>query len=264
MRLAKHLGQHVEELTVIGGLAPEFLTAPPVPHQGTTDVDLLLSVGFVYERDDMDFGWLEQALLAAGFTPDEGTGSGWRWVTVLDDILVRLELLCDVPGDQSNAVIPLPGCKDASAMNLQGPGAAIADTYSRRLPVPGHLGGGELEVRFAGLGGFLLAKGAAVSSRGAAKDYYDFAFVLLYNNAGGPDAAAAVLVGGPAAQQLPFYQRQLRAAVNQFVAGDRDGAHAFANEMIATGETSDYEQLVEDAATAAFDFWRRVEASLEP
>lgn len=39
---------------------------------------MLLSVGFVYDRDEMDFRWLQDALTAAGFTVDERTASGWR------------------------------------------------------------------------------------------------------------------------------------------------------------------------------------------
>ena len=49
------------------------------------------------------------------------------------------------------------------------------------------------EVNVSGLAGFLLAKTAAAFSRRKAKDWYDIAFVLLHNDAGGTDAAAALV-----------------------------------------------------------------------
>ena len=44
-----------------------------------------------------------------------------------------------------------------------------------------------------GLARFLLAKAAAAFSRRRAKDWYDIAFVLLHNDAGGPSAAAELV-----------------------------------------------------------------------
>lgn len=132
--LAVELGPHAEDVVVIGGLAPAVLASDaPVPHQGTTDVDLLLGLGFVYDRDDMDLSWVEDALKSAGFVVDPRDGSGWRWGIVLFGIPVKLELLCDVRGDDSRGPIPLPGCVEASALNLQGPGAA----HRLRAPVLG-------------------------------------------------------------------------------------------------------------------------------
>ena len=43
----------------------------------------------------------------------------------------------------------------------------------------------------SGLAGFLLAKAAAAHSR--RQDWYDVAFVLLHNDAGGPSAAAELV-----------------------------------------------------------------------
>lgn len=181
VRLVLHLGEHRAEVVVIGGLAPPFLTsrAEP-PHQGTTDVDLLVSLGFVYDRDEQDFAWLESALTQAGFVEDARTGGGWRWTALIYGVVVKLELLCDVNGDLSNQPLPLPGCLTASAMNLQGPAAALADPEPQLMAIPADLGSGRIEVPNAGLGGYLIAKAAAAASRQLPKDYYDFAFVLLH------------------------------------------------------------------------------------
>lgn len=183
VRLALHLGTHQSDIVVIGGLAPPFLTpqADP-PHQGTTDVDLLISLGFVYERDEQDFGW--------------------RWKSTPDGVVVKLELLCDVWGDLSNQPLALPGCPHASAMNLQGPGAALADPTPQLLHVPADLGSGTVNVPHAGLGGYLIAKAAAAAHRQLRKDFYDFAFVLLHNDQGGPSDAGQTILAGPTRREL--------------------------------------------------------------
>lgn len=45
-----------------------------------------------------------------------------------------------------------------------------------------------------GLAGFLLAKCATAHSRRTLKDWYDIAFVLLHDDAGGPEAAAQAVL----------------------------------------------------------------------
>ena len=79
-RLAVHLGEERSAIVVVGGLNPELLApVAEAPHQGTADVDLVVQVGMVHDRGDMDFGWLERALTAAEFAP-VGDGRGWQWV----------------------------------------------------------------------------------------------------------------------------------------------------------------------------------------
>lgn len=176
-RVATAVGRRRDELVVVGGLVPEYLTrAGPEVHQGTADVDILLSVGFVWDRDDEDFGWLEDALLRCGFTPDEATG-GRRWRAEVDGFPVKMEFLCDIPGDLSNAPVSLHGCGSLSAKNLQGPGPAIADALAVRLD---HASG--ITIHVAGLGGYVLSKAAAADGRGEDRDFYDLVFVLLFND----------------------------------------------------------------------------------
>ncbi|KGM12891.1 hypothetical protein [Cellulomonas bogoriensis] len=133
--LVAAVGDRAMELTVIGGLNADLLTTvDDVPHQGTNDVDLLVQLGFVYERDEEDFTWLERGLVAAGFATRPG-GGGWRWWRDVDGVPVKLELLCDVY-DNLGQEIPLPGCGRASAQNLRGPSAALRDRVPHRLPSP--------------------------------------------------------------------------------------------------------------------------------
>jgi len=52
-RFALLAAGHTHEFVVIGGLNPDFLApTAPAPHIGTTDVDLLFEIGFIYDRDE--------------------------------------------------------------------------------------------------------------------------------------------------------------------------------------------------------------------
>ena len=97
VRLALPFGEHADQIVVIGGLNADLLTdAPGAPHQGTVDVDLLIWVGFVFERDETDLGWLEVGLRAAGFSPFPGDET-WRRMRAIGDVPVKVELLCAAP-----------------------------------------------------------------------------------------------------------------------------------------------------------------------
>lgn len=59
-----------------------------------------------------------------------------------------------------------------------------------------------MDVRFAGLEGYLLSKCVLARTRTAAKDYYDLVYVLMNNRAGGPEQAAMQLLAGELATDL--------------------------------------------------------------
>jgi hypothetical protein len=100
---------------------------------------LLVSLGFVHDRDGQDFAWLENALNQAGFVEDARTGGGWRWTIMIDGVVVKLVLLCDVNGDLSNQPLPLPGCPRASAdrRNAGATGAICAPSGESSLTSKG-------------------------------------------------------------------------------------------------------------------------------
>ncbi|WP_431837850.1 hypothetical protein [Cellulomonas sp. Y8] len=242
-RLVTELGEHATGVTVIGGLNADLLTeADEVPHQGTLDVDLHIQVGLVYERDDDDFGWLEDALVRAQFAPVDGTG--WRWVTRVDELPVVLDLLCDVL-DNRDQEIPLPGCEQAGAMNLPGPSAAAADAIVRTL----QLDTVAVAVRFADLGGYLLAKASAAFHRGKDKDFYDLGFVLLHNTQGGPVAAGRAAARAVPARDHVGYVGLFRAALTQLA--DATVARTYAEQRRRDGDSTDVEVLTQDAIGAA-------------
>ncbi len=206
----------MSKIVTIGGLNPSFLTnSPPVPHLGTTDVDVLLEVGFVYEREEMSFSWREVGLRKAGFWPHVSGSQPWRWYTKLNGMLVKLELLCDTY-DSPGQEIALPGCDTVVAQNLKGPRPALLDSVQRSVSVPAEVRSDfpdapdSVIVRFAGLGGYVMSKAAAVVARGTDKDYYDLVFVLIYNGEGGPAGDAwAVHNVMPPPRSTRRWQRRL-------------------------------------------------------
>lgn len=243
--LARAAGPHAAELLVVGGLVPPMLTGhAPVGHLGTTDVDVLVEVGLVYDDEGIDYAWLEAALRTIGFSP---LGAGWQWVSDRGP-RVKIDLVCDRVGS-ANAPIPLPGCPTASGINLPGPRAARCDSVLRTLP---DRGGGEVTVRFAGLGGYLLSKASAAMHRGYDRDFYDFYYVTLHNDAGGPRAAAAAIASHPCADLIPAYTEALRSVLRSALTSvPPKGADAYAREMAQAGADDDADTLRADAGTAA-------------
>ncbi len=191
LRVVHHYGG-TPEFVVLGGLVPELLCAASRwRHAGTTDVDV--QVDLEVALGSVNMVRLEDALRKAEFAPDGERA--WRWATGDDQrSLVQFELLADLAEQPAGATVSFDACRHLAAVNLRGSGFAARDAESR------HLSGGtaashvRVEIKFAGLAGFLLAKLAAACSRQKPKDWYDIAYVLLHNDAGGPDEAAARVI----------------------------------------------------------------------
>src|SRR5207247_11189766 len=96
------------------------------------------------------------------------------------------EVLADLDTAPAESTIQFNECESLGAVNLRGTGFAARDTVIRRLTA--RIGGVacDVEVNVTGLAGFLLAKSAAALCRRKRKDWYDVAFVLGHNDAGGP------------------------------------------------------------------------------
>jgi len=247
-------GKHAQELIVIGGLNPDFLApAAPVPHLGTTDVDILLELGFNYDRDDLNFSWLEPALRTAGFLP-MGIDA-WQWKRNDHDAIVRIDILCDV-ADSPDQKIALPGATDVTAKNLAGPSGALSEPVTRTLDLDDESRRAHpdapttVTLRFASLGGYLLAKASACVGRGLTKDAYDLMFVVLYNELGpqGAGDAIAQALKRPAAHHN--HRADTIAALGRF---DPPGTYsaAFADQMQLSGDDSTNAQLINDARRGA-------------
>lgn len=260
VRFALLAGEHVEDFVVIGGLNPDFLApGAPSPHLGTTDVDLLFELGFIYDRDEQDFSWLDRVLVEGGFAPVPAA-SGWRWDAILGGTRVRLDLLCDVPDSRGQAVV-LPGATEASAQNLDGPAAALVDPVERTLLVSTRVRAelpaapAEVRLRFASHGGYLVAKAAALLARGATKDAYDLMFVIMYGPGGARGAAEAVraiTVPSGRSAVAPI----MEAAVNRFVDRSSRWTSAAVQQLLESGDDAEVDQLRTDVSVAARRFLR--------
>jgi len=221
--LSAHIGGDVPPFVVLGGPLPELLAEgrqPVPPHLGTTDVDVLLRAHLMPSEQ---LAIVEQALQVAGFT-DSPRAEGWRWQISIDGLAVMLDFLCDLDSEREG-VIAIPGCRKLRANNLRETGYVAGDWTVRELcaDLPG-LGRMSARVRFAGLEGHLLRrKCVSVRHRGTDKDYYDLAYLLLYNHAGGPREAAQRLLGGGHAGRLRELRSTFLEVRGRFYSDDSPG-----------------------------------------
>ncbi|MGB3377107.1 MAG: hypothetical protein WBA87_18440 [Microbacterium sp.] len=256
VRFALLADTHARDFIVIGGLNPDFLApGAPHPHLGTTDVDLLFELGVFYDRDELDFGWLERALDAGGFVAN---ATGWQWTGVLGDAHVRLDLVCDVY-DSPGLPVELPGTARAAAQNMRGPAAALNDPIERELQVPDTVRAefpeapSQVSLRFASLGGYLMAKSTAFMSRGLRKDGYDLAFVMMYAPGGPRAAAAAVSTVSSSAHHDPAMPN-VRAAVERLATPQSKWVDDVIDELLRAGDDEEGDQLRSDVVVSAQQF----------
>jgi len=165
-------------------------------------------------------------------------------------VVVRFELLADLDDVAEGATLTFDGCEALGAANLRGTGYAVRDVEIRELrsKIGGVMHG--VEVNFSGLAGFLLAKIAAAYSRRKPKDWYDIAFVLLHNDVGGPEAAAAVVlecIEDDLAGRIRTAVKDLRG---NFADPKAQGPTAYADQMLLDHPGLDRTTLLADAVVA--------------
>lgn len=246
------------EFVVLGGLVPELLCSySGVQHAGTTDIDV--QVDLEIASGSVNAPRLEQALIAAGFTPT--TERVWRWVTAASGFRteIRFELLADLDDLRADAVVSFAGCQNLGAANLRGTGFAAQDVVTRTVTAT--VGGTQVsaEVYFAGLAGFLLAKAAAARGRNAAKDWYDIAFVLLHNDMGGVQAATGAVLD-KFRGRLGGVRTELTELAANFSDRNSQGSRAYAEQIVLNNVDLDYEEALTQSMAAVEDFCRAVSA----
>jgi hypothetical protein len=256
VRLLHEMGDEAPFLVVLGGLVPAVLardTTGVIPeHLGTTDVDVLL----VSQIDPgADLGVVERALEALQFKPDPGQ-DGWRWQGSIGSTLVRIEFLCDLDDYREGESIRPNGSHRLGAANLRGTGYVAHDYEWEHIT--GALADGtevQVSVRFAGLQGYLLSKCAALRSRAATKDYYDLAYVLLHNRAGGPEEAAQALRNGPLTSALGPLQSTFLEVRERYRETSDIGPRAYAEQAIQVDPQAPDTELRADAVDAVQRFF---------
>lgn len=246
-------------LVVLGGLVPEMLTgrASSVPqHLGTTDVDVLL---ITHVEPDADLGCVERALERLSFKPRPGD-DGWRWQGSVDGFPVLIEFLCDLDNYRDGECIRPRGCRKLAAANLRGTGYVEHDFAWQEIS--GTVADGTVatvDIRFAGLEGYLISKCVAVRMRAAAKDYYDLAYVLLHNRAGGPEEAARCLRTGNLAEAIRRLRTTLLEVRERYRKPTDDGPRFFAEQARLVDPASDEAILRADAVDAVARFFAELE-----
>jgi hypothetical protein len=253
IRVVHHYGTR-PEFVVLGGLVPDLLCAKSgFQHAGTTDIDV--QVDLEIACGSVNTSRLERALRNAEFEPD--SQRTWRWVaeTAGPQTVVKFELLADLDDVPAQVTVDFDGCEHLGAVNLRGTGFASRDVEVRELRA--RIGGLEqmAEINVTGLAGFLLAKCAAARSRRKAKDWYDIAFVLLHNQAGGPDEAARAVI-----DRFGDERREVRTGMDDLLANfattDAQGPVAYAEQMKIDHADLDRNVLRADAVVAVETFHR--------
>ncbi len=239
-------------------LSREQKAAPP--HLGTTDVDVLLSVHLASAHQGNEP--LEDALERIGFQPDSKQ-KGWRWFAVVDGLRVNLEFLCDEESSPAESVIRPSGAKKLGVLNMRGTGFVEDDWTLEKITA--QLIDGDatatVEVRVAGLQGYLLAKAHAILERAESKDYYDFAYVLIHNNLGGPTAVAQALSTGKFASTVMRVSRLWDEIAARYATAASSGANAFASQSVQADPSATAAQLRQDAVAAMAQFIGGLRAS---
>jgi hypothetical protein len=253
VRVVHHYGG-TPEFVLLGGLVPELLCdKSDVRHAGTTDVDvqvdLEISAGATNVRR------LEQALGNAEF--DSTDCKIWRWQTEAEGMkaVVYFELLADLEDQPAEATIIFDECEALGAVNLRGTGFASRDFAPH--PLSSKVGGVfySVEVNVTGLAGFLLAKTAAAYGRRKEKDWYDIAFVLLHNNAGGPRQAAERTKAIFAADLVGQTRTALDELVGNFTTETDQGPVTYSNQFLIDHPESDEALSRADAVLAVKTFY---------
>jgi hypothetical protein len=255
IRVVHHYGER-PEFVLLGGLVPDLLcSSSGMVHSGTTDVDV--QVNLEIAAGTVNAQRLERALLNAEFEPD--AERVWRWRTDNGDSVsvIKFELLADLDDQPAGATVIFDGCHDLGAANLRGTGFAVRDIEVRELRA--RVGGVEqvAEINVTGLGGFLMAKCAAAYSRRKPKDWYDIAYVLLHNDAGGVEAAADTVLAR-FGSELASVRTALDDLRDNFAHPTAQGACAYADEMLGNHPDLEHRTLLADAVTAIAEFHTRL------
>ena len=193
--VATKLGDLMDDLVVVGGLAPSLLVAQDGPveaHVGTMDLDVGLTVALL---DEGRYQALTERLRRAGFSQDEnedGNPTRQRWkITGTAKVTVDFLIQPTRPGDRGGRLRDI----EADFAAIIAPGLHLAFRDRARVTLSGSTILGEEATRdvwVCGAGAFVVLKALAFDLRGENKDAYDLFYVLRNYGSGPRDVAAAL------------------------------------------------------------------------
>ena len=193
--IALRLGYLMDDLAVVGGLAPTLLTAgseihldgEAERHVGTTDLDIGLALAVL---DGDRYTEISQALEEAGFAPDTNAQGNLTPQTWRGPLGVTIDFLMEpTPGDEPGRVKWLEGNRFGA---IATPGIALAFRDRVAVELTGHGPDGAISTRAIGVcgpGAFVVLKALAYGGRATDKDAYDLHYVLAHFGAGVADVA---------------------------------------------------------------------------
>ena len=198
LSVATVLGDYLEDLVIVGGLAPslliprESLPAGASPHIGTIDLDLGLDL---YILEKQHYATISELMRQAGFEPDrteEDHTVRQRWVWAKDTTL-KVDFLIPRIDEQSEGGRLQNLTPDFAAIIT--PGLELA--FQNRIPieVDGTTLWGERATRqiyVCNPGSFIILKTMANQIRRKPKDAYDLHFMTRYFGQGIEDVAASL------------------------------------------------------------------------
>lgn len=205
--VATKLGDLMDDLVVVGGLAPSLLVDPSGlvrgtdPHVGTLDLDVGLAVALL---DQGRYRTITERLRRAGFSQDvnaEGHPTRQRWkIEGVGRVAVDFLIPPTQPGDVGGALRNI----EADFAAVIAPGLHLAFRDRRRVPLSGQTIMGENAARdvwVCGPGAYVVLKALAFDSRGENKDAYDLFYVVRNFGSGIEDIAECLrpLLEDPAA-----------------------------------------------------------------
>lgn len=236
------------EFVLLGGLVPDLLCRDSIrKHQGTTDVDVQVNLEIFGQS--VNSARLERALRDCDFTPDDQRV--WRWRDVSPtEMTVKIEFLADLDDVEDHKSLIFDGCDSLGAINLRGTGFAARDWTLRSFATA--IDGTTMTalIRVATLPAYLLTKSHAAHGRGLTKDWYDIAFVLLHNDAGGPSEAARLTVNRFGSELVGTTETVIDELAANFVTADSQGSLAYAMTMTDLHPDLDEDVLANDAVEA--------------
>jgi len=253
-------GMGSRRLVLVGGMVPPLLVpAASVRHLGSADIDFCISVAMT-DGATRQYAASVQQLIAPYFEPASSAGHRWRkrpdapgLPLIVDFLAAKTE---DTAVSPDGSIEPVSETV-ASNLGVQLTPFAIraghlVDEDAETLTVENvdllyDRAIADVDVRYAGPVGFLVAKADALFERNETKDGYDVAWWCLHA-ADTPRAVAAIAITRPAYgnELFPEAVAELRRA---FKTANAPGPHGYAAEMHPDLEPGDsvYDQARNEA-----------------